>query len=301
MADNVYVSAEADYYFACKPNLIAIQGASLAVRSYGKGPDLVFIHGYPTHGYTWRRLLPTLSTTFRCHVIDLPGLGDSHWDTHTDFTFEKQHQRLHLLLEQLVQQGCTLVAHDTGATLARMLAVSQSKKVKGLVIFNTEMPGHRPPWIQTYQRLAKLPGALYGFQLCMRSTWFLRSAMGMREFYANKALLTEEALSPYAKPLATNGEKMRGAIGYLQGIQWSVVDATSALHKQITAPVLLLWGQADRTFPLALAQQMSTQFAGPMTLIAIANAALLPHEEQPELVIHHILEFSKHHQLTQLA
>src|SRR5687768_8844553 len=144
-------------FYSAKVELREIEDATIAVRRFGNGPHIVFIHGYPVNGYTWRKLLPALSKDFTCIVLDLPGLGASQWTEHTDFTFTAQTKRIALLLDLLNINRCSLIAQDTGATLARMLILKKPEKVKSLILFNTEIPGHRPPFIPLYQKLAKLP------------------------------------------------------------------------------------------------------------------------------------------------
>tara|TARA_R110000751_G_scaffold307727_1_gene430812 strand:+ start:2036 stop:2791 length:756 start_codon:yes stop_codon:yes gene_type:complete len=244
------------------------------------------------HGYTWRKLLPTLAQTFSCYVIDLPGLGDSDWSAKTDFSFEAQARRLCLLFTRLNLDDYAIVAHDTGATRARMVALEQPERIKKLAIINTEIPQHRPPWITFYQRCAKLPGSAGVFQTLLRSPAFLRSSMGLGQFYSDSALLREaENIRPYIEPLTTSNKRIRGMLGYLMGIQWSVVDGLQSRHRDIQAEVLLLWGEDDKTFPVELAEAMRQQFSGGCALVRIKRASLLPHEEQPEVVLGHLMPF----------
>ncbi|MEM7356435.1 MAG: alpha/beta fold hydrolase, partial [Acidobacteriota bacterium] len=88
-------------YLAAELQRHEIEDATIGLRVFGQGPAVVLIHGYPVHGYTWRKLLPTLAESFTCYVIDLPGLGDSDWTSGTDFTFTAQARRLGLLIEAL--------------------------------------------------------------------------------------------------------------------------------------------------------------------------------------------------------
>src|SRR5713226_3470617 len=129
---------ECSAYAAAKINRHQIEDATIAARVFGHGPALVLIHGFPVHGYTWRKLLPTLSKQFTCYVVDLPGLGDSDWSSNTDFGFTAQARRLGLLLESLKLFRYSLLAHDTGATIARLVAIAQPDRVARLVIINTE-------------------------------------------------------------------------------------------------------------------------------------------------------------------
>src|SRR4051812_26483636 len=118
-----------ELYASARPELHETGDASLAVRRYGSGPPLVLIHGFPTHGYTWRFLLPELSKKFTCHLVDLAGLGDSRWNANTDFRFTAQARRVGKLLDVLGIDRGALIAHDTGATIARLVALSNPSRV----------------------------------------------------------------------------------------------------------------------------------------------------------------------------
>ena len=63
------------------------------------------------------------------HVIDTPGLGDTLWRDETRFGFAQQAETLKALLEKLGLKACAVLGHDTGATLARRLAIITSRGV----------------------------------------------------------------------------------------------------------------------------------------------------------------------------
>jgi pimeloyl-[acyl-carrier protein] methyl ester esterase len=50
---------------------------TLYVERTGNGPDLVLLHGWGLHGGLFRPVIDTLATTFRLHLVDLPGHGRS--------------------------------------------------------------------------------------------------------------------------------------------------------------------------------------------------------------------------------
>lgn len=52
---------------------------SLHVRVQGQGQDLVLLHGWAMHGGVFDELLPSLTTQYRVHCIDLPGHGQSRY------------------------------------------------------------------------------------------------------------------------------------------------------------------------------------------------------------------------------
>jgi pimeloyl-ACP methyl ester carboxylesterase len=253
---------------------------------------VLFVHGFPVHGATWRWLLPRLAERFRCVVVDLPGLGDSAWSDATDFTFPGHARRVAELAARLELDAFALVAQDTGATIARHVALQAGGRVTRLALINTEIPGHRPPWIPLYQWLARLPAAAANFRLLLQSPRFLRSGMGFREFYTDRRLLEEPGrLAPYLGPLLASPARMQGMLRYLAGLRWDAVDALARRHAEIAAPVLFLWGEDDRTFPVERAEPMARQLGGPTRFVRIPRASLMPHEERPDAVLEPLLPF----------
>lgn len=59
------------------PRFLDVGAGEVAYRSAGSGPDVLFVHGWPVSGATFRTLLPHLVDHVTCHIIDLPGAGSS--------------------------------------------------------------------------------------------------------------------------------------------------------------------------------------------------------------------------------
>lgn len=280
------------FYAAAPLERRTIDDATLGVRQFGSGPPLLFIHGFPVHGATWRWLLPSLAERFHCVVVDLPGLGDSDWTATTELRFSSHARRLRSLLGELGLTGVGVIAHDTGATVARQLALVAADRVAKLALFNTEIPGHRPPWIPLYQSITRLPGAGATFRLLLRSQTFLRSSMGFREFYSDRRLFDDRSrLALYVDPLIASARRTEGMLRYLQGLAWDEVDALRTRHAEIEMPVLFLWGEDDRTFPVAQAEPMAKQLGGPVRFVRIPRASLMPHEERPDFALTELVPF----------
>lgn len=282
----------AAYYQSAEVELHQVEDAVLAVRRFGSGPPVVFVHGFPTHGYTWRFLLPELARKFTCYTVDLAGLGDSIWTSSTDFGFTAQGRRVARLLGMLGIGECALVAQDTGATVARVAALLLPEMVRGQVLINTEMPGHRPPWIPLYCMAARIPGAWATFRLLLGSSRYCRSGMGFGEFYSDLRLFDDPTrLGPYVEPLRTSRERLGGMLQYLAWVDWKVVDDMRDRHAELSGPTLLVWGEDDATFPIAYAERMLPQFQGRASLVRIPRASLMPHEERPSAVLGAVLPF----------
>lgn len=275
---------------ACRS--VKIEDVTFGYRQIGNGPDFVFIHGFPTHGYTWRKILTDLSANFNCHIFDLPGLGKSSWSRNTNFNIDEQARKVQLLLDKLSIDSYNLIAHNSGAAIARIVAINQPQKLKNLILINTEIPNHRPPFIEMYQRIGMLPLVPRFIRFQLGRERFRRSAMGFKQAYTNKRMFDDDSnLGPYLLPLIQSNKKTKGAFKFLKGIDWTIIDEFENTHSLIEANVLLLWGENDKTFPVKLAKKMADQFKSVMKFVSIQDASLLPHEEKPNDVIKEIITF----------
>jgi pimeloyl-ACP methyl ester carboxylesterase len=256
----------------------------VAVRKFGVGPPLVLIHGFPLHGLIFRQLLGGLSRHFTCHVVDMLGAGDSHWTTATDFSFPAQARALDRALSALHLRHYSVMAHDTGGSIARHLALLARDSVERLVLINTEIPGHRPPWIPFWGRVLGVPGSASGLRVLLRSRAFVRSRAGFGGCFRDSTLLDGEFYDRFLAPIARSPRRADGYRRYLRGFDWDENDAMAERHALIRAPVRLLWGRDDPTFPEELARRMLLQFPCADGFESIREACLLPHVERPEAV-----------------
>jgi haloalkane dehalogenase len=254
-----------------------------AWRKAGSGPPLLLVHGFPLSGLTWRKVLPELSQHFTCYLPDLPGLGETQWSEQTDFTWHGQARALMAWANAVGLERFHLMGHDTGGTFARCLALNNPGRVRSLAIINSEIPEHRPPWIQLYQRLMYVPGTLAGFSLLLRSRTFLRSGMGFGGCFNDLALIDGEFHELFIAPLLRDRARLRGLQRYLRPLAWDVVDAFGQAHASLPMPVQLIWGADDPTFPVSHARRMLAQFQRAQ-LLEVPGAKLLVHEEKPDQV-----------------
>jgi pimeloyl-ACP methyl ester carboxylesterase len=262
----------------------------LAFRQVGQGDPLLLLHGYPLHGMTFRHLIPALARHYTCIVPDLPGLGETEWTRRTDFSFAGQADTLQQFADGLGLRGYDILAHDTGGTIARRLTTMDLPRVRKLVLIGTEIPGHRPPWIEFFQRAAN-PNRTATFKILMRQRWFRRSGAAFGGCFCDRSLIDGAFHQLFIEPLLRSKQRIRGQIHYLRGIDWQMVDGMRAEHASITIPTLLIWGEQDPVFPIEQARAMAKQLPNCQGLAIIPNAKLFVHEERPDEVAKVALDF----------
>ncbi len=269
---------------------LPLESAQVAYRKVGHGEPLLLVHGYPLSGLTFRYLVPFLTDHFTCYIPDLPGLGETRWNERTDFSSTGQAQTLLAFADALGLSTYAILAHNTGGTIARKLALIASNRLTQLVMLGTEIPGHRPPWIPLFQRIANPSNTLL-VQTLLRSRAFRRSSAGFGGCFTDLSRIDGEFYDLFVAPLIASKIRTSGQIHYLKGIDWNLVDAFKTEHAKITVPTLLIWGEDDPVFPVREASRMVEQLPNCKGFETVPKAKLFVHEENPEAVARIALAF----------
>lgn len=108
----------------------------LYYKQQGKGPSIVFIHGYLENGNMWEKFAEELSEDYQSIIMDLPGHGKSksYSDTHSmDFMAEKVNE----ILDELNISEALFIGHSMGGYVALAMADLFPEKVKGFILLNS--------------------------------------------------------------------------------------------------------------------------------------------------------------------
>ena len=137
-----------------RPTGSFVQLAGLKVRYLerpGPEPAVLLIHGLPGTAEDFEDVTPLLAG-HRTIAIDRPGFGFS---TGGYFSFDRQLQAVHELIERLHLGRPILVGHSYGGTISLAYAERHPGEVRGLVLVDAAAGELHPQ-----QRLRARPGAL---------------------------------------------------------------------------------------------------------------------------------------------
>jgi haloalkane dehalogenase len=262
----------------------------LAYRCFGRGPDVVFVHGWPLTSATFRGVVPLLADHVRCHLVDLPGSGQTESPDGAPLDFAAQARVLRAAVDQLGIDRYAVVAHDSGGLIARLLA-ADDRRVSALVSGSTEIPGHTPAFLEPLIAAARAPGGPEALRQQMQSREARRSDAAYGGCFADPSFLDGEFHELLVEPILSSPERWAKQIAILGTIDGRVDELLRAAHARIAAPMLFVWGDADPVFPLAEARSMVAALEGRAQIAVIAGAKLFAHEEYPAAFAAHAVPF----------
>jgi haloalkane dehalogenase len=132
----------------------------LHVMEAGAGRPVLLLHGNPTWGFLYRKVMAELSSEpLRLIVPDLVGLGFSDRPRSSgEHTIDKHARWIGALIDGLDLQDLIFVGHDWGGPIGARALADRSGRVRGLVVLNTVLSPPRPGFRPTlFHRLARVP------------------------------------------------------------------------------------------------------------------------------------------------
>lgn len=272
-------TAAAELFRAAPDRFLDVGAGEVAYRRVGTGPDVLFVHGWPVSGATFRRLLPHLVDHVTCHVIDLPGAGSSRFTADTPLSVDQHIESVRRVIDLLELDEVAVVGHDSGGMIARH-AVAGDPRLAAMGLINTEQP-HGLSWrFKLFLAARGMAGFGAGLGWVAGKRRLRRNPLVLGDAFADSALLDGEFDEFFLQPLHDLPERQRAAVRVLRSFDVQYVHDLAAVHERITVPVQLVWGDQDPFFPLAWAEEMVDTFPD-ARLEVVKGAGLFSHEERP--------------------
>src|ERR671920_329770 len=106
---------------------------SIFVRSYGSGPPILLLHGFPQTHLMWRSVAPLLARNFAVVCADLRGYGRSGCPAsarnHAPYAKRSMAQDMVTVMERLGFPRFSVAGHDRGGRVGYLMASDQPRRV----------------------------------------------------------------------------------------------------------------------------------------------------------------------------
>lgn len=125
--------------YAWEPKWHLVDGLRVAYIDEGEGPVVFLLHGMPSWGFLWRKVMPPLlAAGYRCIVPDLIGFGRSDKPTDVDaYTYELHTNSIASLIAALKLEEINFVFHDWGGPIGTLVASQHQELIASTTLMDT--------------------------------------------------------------------------------------------------------------------------------------------------------------------
>ncbi|EED34016.1 hypothetical protein NOR53_1496 [gamma proteobacterium NOR5-3] len=251
-------------------DLRMIDGVRLHVREAGDtdAPAVIMLHGFGASLHTWDGWAAELDDAFRVIRFDLPGSGLSYPDPTGDYSDERAVQLLAALMDELGLARAALVGNSIGGRIAWRMAAMYPQRVSALVLVSPD--GFASEGFE-YGKAPEVPAVMGLMRYALPKSVL---AMNLAPAYADANKLSEDRVTRYHDLMLAPGSRE----ALLQRMAQTVLVDPEPLLRQISAPVLLLWGESDRMIPVGNAADYQAALPN-SRLVRLPDLGHVPQEE----------------------
>jgi len=285
-----------------KHDYAEVNGVRLHYVTAGKGPLIVFLHGFPEFWYEWKDQLPEFAKDHRAVAPDMLGYNLSEKPAGVDrYQMKDLVEDVRALAEHLGYKKFILVGHDWGGGVAWSFAIAHPEYLSKLVIVNCPHPAILA------RELAQNPAQQKASQYML----LFRSAQAEQMLSANNyqglvdgvlgeglktGVFTEADKQAYIAAWSQPGA-LTGGLNYYRAANLGpptpdspATPAADVNGLVVKVPTLVIWGEKDTALLTGNLDGMD-QFVPKLTVKRIPDGSHWVIHEKPALVNGYIREF----------
>jgi len=256
-------------------------------KRHPQRPPLLLVHGFGASTDHWRKNLVGLSEQFEVWAIDLLGFGRSgkpDWP----YSGDLWRDQLQDFITEVIGQPAVLAGNSLGGYVSLCVAAQRPESAAGLVLINsagpfTDIQGTTKPdpvrevMGKVVQTLFRQDWASYLLFQYVRQKSVIRKTL--EKVYLDQSAVTDRLVEEIYQPSCDSGAPTVFA-SVFRTPQGEKVDV---LLKQLSVPLLMLWGEAD---PWINARERGAKFRQyhPHLTEYYLRAGHCPHDEIPQQV-----------------
>jgi haloalkane dehalogenase len=268
------------------PRHVAQDGLRMHYVDEGSGEALLLLHGEPTWGFLYRRMIPTLAAAGRVVVPDLFGFGRSDKPLRqVDYSYDSHYRSIERLTLELDLGRLTLVVHDWGGPIGLRLAVTHPDRVERLVILNTGVGAGQAPspdWLRFRELVRQVGPDFTASRLVQVACVSRLDGDTIRGYDAPFPVADAKAGARAFPELVPTELDHPSAPAMLE-----VRDALSRWEK----PTLVLFSDSDRVFSPAHAERLASHIPGALPAETVAGAGHFLQEDKGEEIAERVARF----------
>jgi epoxide hydrolase 4 len=287
---------------ALKHEYATVNGVRLHFVSAGKGPLIIFLHGFPEFWYEWKDQLPEFAKDHRVVAPDMRGYNLSEKPEGVDsYQMKDLVEDVRALAEHLGYKKFILVGHDWGGGVAWSFAIAHPEYLEKLVIVNcphpailarelTQNPAQQKA--SQYMLMFRSPQA----EQMLSANNYAGLVDGVLGEGLKSGVFTEADKQAYIAAWSQPGA-LTGGLNYYRAANLGpptpdspVTPAADVSSLEVKVPTLVIWGEKDTALLTGNLDGMD-KFVPNLTVKRIPDGSHWVIHEKPALVNGYIRDF----------
>jgi pimeloyl-ACP methyl ester carboxylesterase len=261
-------------------------GVNISYIDRGSGTPMLMLHGFGASSYSWRYIISGFAKEYRVLAVDLKGFGLSDKPNDSNYSVKDQSNIIKYFIKENHLRDVVLVGNSFGGAVALLTSfeLRESGNIKSLILLDSAGYDQDFPFFIKILRIPLLNRL--SLSLVPNRT---NAKMILDKAFWDDSKITEEMVSVYANYIGLSGSH-HALIMTAEEIVPNDIASIMQKYKQITVPVLIIWGERDEIIPLSIGQRLAKDIPGARLQI-INNCGHAPQEECPEETIYLIKNF----------
>jgi len=258
---------------------------------------ILLIHGFGASTDHWRFNIPVLSTKYEVHAMDLLGFGKSPKPQDIEYSGSLWKDQVVAYVKEKIKKPTIVVGNSLGGYAALAAGAELNELNAGVILLNAAGYFSEEKTIKKnmLQTSIETVAGIFLKNIVLQRLIFenMRNPKNIKktlnQVYVDKKNVDDFLVESIRKPSLDYGAfNVIRSVFNPSGHQGLPLDK---LFAKLNAPLLLLWGGKDPWMNTPKKRNLYNKFIPKNTKEIILDAGHCPHDEIPELVNQHILDW----------
>lgn len=266
---------------------LVVNGHCIAYTDQGGGPPIIFVHGFGGSMWQWE-YQQSLSSSFRTIILDVVGAGLSD-KPDIDYTPEQFVGFLRDFMDALQIPHASLVGNSMGAGIVIGMSLTYPDRVEKLVLIDG-LPEHVREKVIS-PSLQRALGPWPPIWIVKVGSWF--AGRGTTKKVLSEMVYDDRLLTPAVIDRSDRNRQRPGLLTVLHNTVQHLPLWENGFAQRlgdIHVPTLILWGEKDGVFPLAIGLELHKKIKASQ-FESVPDAGHIPMWERPEIINPRLLDF----------
>ena len=260
---------------------------------------VLLIHGFGASTDHWRFNVPALSSEFEVHAIDLLGFGKSPKPNDVEYSGSLWKDQVVAYVKEVIQKPTVIVGNSLGGYAALAAGAELSELSAGVVLLNaagyfSEEKLVKKNMIQTS---IETVAGIFLKNIVLQRLIFenMRNPKNIRKTL-NQVYVNQKNVDDFLVESIRNPSLDLGAFNVFRSVfnpSGPQGEPLDLLFNKLKSPLLLLWGSKDPWMNTPKKRNLYKKYTPENTTEVILDAGHCPHDEIPDQVNNHILDWLK--------